>query len=82
MAICNWCDKDMLEVDTCNVKLVDFGNGDPLPPIPYDGEKCHDCGVTNGKIHHPGCDMERCPRCDGQLISCGCVSGAEGCECD
>jgi len=34
--------------------------------------RCHDCGVRNGGYHHPGCDAERCPTCDGQWISCSC----------
>jgi hypothetical protein len=33
---------------------------------------CGDCGVREGEIHHFGCDMERCPFCGCQLISCEC----------
>jgi len=36
-------------------------------------QKCHDCGVEEGQVHQYGCDMERCPFCGRQLISCSCM---------
>ncbi len=32
---------------------------------------CHDCSAKPGELHKLGCDMERCPFCGRQLISCG-----------
>ncbi len=81
MVVCDACEGDSSnpDVKTCVPGLITVDDVD-YEPIPYnkglDGpERCHDCNVVNGAIHHPGCDMERCPACQGQYISCTC--GAE-----
>ncbi len=33
---------------------------------------CPDCGSRPGEVHDFGCDVEECPSCHQQLISCGC----------
>lgn len=40
--------------------------------------KCHDCFVLEGEYHLDGCDVEICPICRGQLISCDCFNGFSG----
>ena len=76
MAVCKPCKKDMLKVDGCLKKMVvTFPDGKKMPVVPYpkqEEDRCHDCNVKPGENHHPGCDMERCPKCAGQIISCGC----------
>lgn len=82
MAICKWCDQEMLDRVSCTGNnVVEFPDGIELPSIPYEpsykSDGCHDCYTPVGGMHHPGCDMERCPRCSGQLISCGCLDEDE-----
>lgn len=56
-------------------------NGKEMERIRYGSEKedwgagerpCHDCHVIKGEFHVPGCDVERCPSCGGQVIGCEC----------
>jgi len=85
MAICGYCNKDMSKVNSC-VEVAITINKEVYKPIPYGQEtrinwdysvRCHDCNVQVGGLHHPGCDVEECPVCHGQLISCGCIDDNE-----
>lgn len=90
MAICNYCQGEMTEVKSCvyiavNIVINNY-KGKLYDPIKYgdeaddwgaDMQSCHDCGVEKGGYHHPGCGVERCPACGGQLISCGCLDEEE-----
>ena len=77
MAICKACGKDMLKVDDCSAnRTIEYIDGSELPASTFHfneiSGRCHDCGIVHGNYHHPGCDVERCPNCEGQLIACGC----------
>lgn len=39
--------------------------------VPF-GSICHDCKAEPGELHQDGCDVEQCPACGGQMITCGC----------
>lgn len=41
-----------------------------MQKIQWAEQICHDCEAKVGELHELGCDVERCPICNGQLISC------------
>ena len=68
MAVCTFCQTEMLDGVSCLANPVVVKAG-VFAPLPYGGaERCHDCGVPPGGFHHRGCDSELCPHCAGQLI--------------
>lgn len=82
MSVCDTCGHEMLSGVSClhtrlilEGKLFDrihFG-AEPVEMMHPRTDPCHDCRVDRGGYHHSGCDWEHCPRCGGQLISCGCA---------
>lgn len=87
MAKCRWCKREMLKAESCLPTRLYYEphagsavvydrilNGEEKRGGPVGDQRCHDCNVAPHQYHHPGCDMEECPRCGGQLISCFCHS--------
>ena len=74
-AKCEDCQGYMLEAKGCNkayMKMKGKWYKRDLGFWQDTGDRCHDCGAISGNIHHFGCDVERCPKCKNQLLSCEC----------
>jgi len=76
MAKCDYCKQEMKEADSCTFPyLVDKNQMHYQRSRAHFNEpsgRCGDCGIKHGGIHHYGCDVERCPKCGYQLITCRC----------
>lgn len=86
MAICEWCSGEMSAVVSCTTRAF-HRDGRTIEMVPWGREsgwsaqaRCHDCGVMPSRFHHPGCDIQECPLCGGQMLSCGCRFDEDGPE--
>jgi len=80
-ARCPTCNGYMRAVDGCSPHPI-YLEGKRYERIPYGqethidtsglGDRCPDCGCKRGHYHHEGCDMEECPICHRQMLSCSC----------
>jgi len=82
MAVCAWCCQEMHARIGCTVTVFNhFEDNEPRPRIPFGGELldlgrheyCPDCLSPLQGFHHPGCDIEQCPCCNKQALTCGCA---------
>lgn len=76
-AKCQDCGKVMLDADGCDLSHIKIDGRWYERSTEHwqePGERCHDCAAKYGQYHHFGCDVERCPKCGNQIISCGCVT--------
>lgn len=76
--VCGHCRQGMRTAASCTPTVLVIGGrryrrqrGKTIGP----DSRCGDCGVRDGGVHHLGCDLEVCPQCGGQLISCSCLDG-------
>lgn len=80
MAICKECNQEMLTGVGCTAAFdgekrrmrIRFGEEKWTERSPALNGACHDCGVSAGDLHHPGCDMEKCGACGEQRLLCPC----------
>lgn len=61
---------ETIDIDGTEYHRIRFGHETHMET---EGHRlCGDCGVLAEQFHVPGCDIEQCPCCKGQLFSCDC----------
>jgi hypothetical protein len=63
------------QITTYTIGGKEFGRiryGDESDDWGSDRHPCGDCAVVKGQFHVPNCDVEECPNCRGQVLSCDC----------
>jgi hypothetical protein len=63
---------------SCTIALVALAYGRVLPRVRFrplvgtgTGDRCADCNVAPGGLHHAGCQQEVCPSCGQRAAVCG-----------
>jgi hypothetical protein len=59
-------------ISICGAVYPRIRYGDEPGDWGADRQGCRDCGVIKRQFHVPSCDVECCPRCGGQAITCDC----------
>ncbi len=84
--ICPACGQDMRDAESCYGPMIQVA-GQVYERVRFGQESgnrweefdfCPECGVSHGGLHHPGCDIEECPRCGTQYLSCDCGAEDDG----
>jgi len=73
MATCPDCHREMRLAPSCVASFAVRVGDKTFDRVRHSAdalERCEDCGVKPGGVHHFGCDTEPCPSCGGQLITC------------
>lgn len=79
---CPYCREEFATGESCTTATIPFPDGSSVPAVRFGqetdqfaprGPRCPDCGVRRGGVHHPFCEIERCPRCHGRLMTCRCL---------
>jgi hypothetical protein len=67
---CESCRREMAVAPSCRPRLgaVRYGAESIRPDDPPD--RCRDCGVLEGGVHHALCCVQQCGRCGGQYLTC------------
>ena len=71
---CGYCDREMGKQECLYDHVVI--NGEEYQRVRvvespfYEGEPNCECGCEIDEVHHVGCDLEDCPRCGEQFLTC------------
>lgn len=70
---CTVCNEDLPSEFGCTAMLVQLAGRDYPVKLHVGDAPCAECGAPVDGAHHSECPLERCPRCGGYLVDCGCT---------